>query len=110
MSERLRVASFVFASLAVTLPCGAWAQVPAGRLLAAQCAQCHGTDGNSITDIERLAGESASDLLGELLDMKHSGDTDDIMIRQAKGYTDEELRKIAAYFASLRPAGGGGDD
>lgn len=105
MTWSIRLASSLFAAIVLAAPLGAWAQAPAGRLLAAQCAQCHGTDGNSITDIERLAGESASDLLGELLDMKHSGDTDDIMIRQAKGYTDDELRKIAEYFASLRRQG-----
>lgn len=74
---------------------------PPGRLLASQCAQCHGTDGHSVSDLERLSGADARDMLDELLDMKHSDDTDDIMIRQAKGYSDAQLRLIAEYFATV---------
>lgn len=38
----------------------------AGRLLVAtQCAQCHGTDGFSLTDIDSIAGEERSELLEE---------------------------------------------
>ena len=39
------------------------------RLLASQCAQCHGTDGNAVGDMEELAGESARELLEELQEM-----------------------------------------
>lgn len=76
-------------------------QPPAGRLLASQCAQCHGTDGRSVTDLETLAGADAKDMLNELLDMKYSDDTDDIMVRQAKGYSDVQLRLIAEYFSTV---------
>ncbi len=103
--SRARVALLV--PLLAAVPLAAPAQPPAGRLLASQCAQCHGTDGNSVSDLETLAGESAKDMLSELLDMKYSDDVGDIMIKQAKGYTDAQLRLIAEYFAAQpRP----GDD
>lgn len=80
------------------------------RLLASQCAQCHGTDGNAVGDIDSLAGEDFNELVDEMLEMKADDDLDDIMHRQARGYSDEQIRRIAAYFASLPPADGGEDE
>jgi len=94
---------------ALSLPAKALAESP-GRLLASQCAQCHGTNGHSVSDIDGLAGESAQEILEELREMQASSDTDDIMHLQAKGYTDEQLQQIANYFATLSGNGGDEDD
>lgn len=91
-------------AVACSLPVQSLAETP-GRLLASQCAQCHGTNGRSVSDIDGLAGESAQEILEELREMKASADTGDIMHRQAKGYTDEQLQLIANYFATLRGNG-----
>ena len=69
-----------------------------GQLLASQCAQCHGTDGYG-PGFDELAGKT--DLYQELLEMKYESKVEDIMERQARGYTDEQLGLIADYFASL---------
>ena len=61
---------------------------PAGRLLASQCAQCHGTNGQAVAGMEKLAGESESEIYGELIKMKASIKPDEIMHRQAAGYSD----------------------
>lgn len=79
-----------------------------GRLLAAQCAQCHGTDGASTTDIDTLAGENRDKIIEELLEMQ-SETNNEVMHLQAKGYTNEQITLIADYFASL-PASSTGDD
>lgn len=71
----------------------------AGRLLASQCAQCHGTDGISVSGIESLAGES-DEILGEMSGMKRST-RNKVMHLQAKGYSDTQIREIATYFSSL---------
>ena len=71
------------------------------RVLAAQCFQCHGTDGRSSSGIEGLAGESASELVEDMLEMKYSTNTDDIMHRQAMGYSEAQIRAIATYIAAL---------
>lgn len=71
------------------------------RLLASQCAQCHGTNGKAVGEMESLAGESYAELLDELREMKADLDPRDIMHRQAAGYTDDQLARIARYFASL---------
>lgn len=73
---------------------------PAGRLLASQCAQCHGTNGQAVAGMEKLAGESESEIYGELIKMKASIKPDEIMHRQAAGYSDAQIRLIARYFAA----------
>lgn len=94
---------------ALASPLGtAQAQPPAGRLLASQCAQCHGTNGRAVGDMESLAGESARELYKEMLEMKNSNKTSDIMHRQAKGYSEAQLWLIAQYYAGLNSGGGGG--
>ena len=81
------------------------------QLLASQCAQCHGTFGNAVGDMEDIAGESASELSGELLEMLADATPEDIMDHQGKGYTRDQIRRIAAYYGALpKPARSGSDD
>lgn len=54
---------------------------------------------------DELAGESARELYGELREMKYRTRIESIMDRQARGYTDQQLRTIADYFASLPGSG-----
>lgn len=68
-----------------------------GAVLASQCFQCHGPNGSSRGGIDSLEGEK--DLYGDLLEFKRSS-KNGIMERQAKTYTDDELRRIADYFAT----------
>ena len=67
-----------------------------GRMLAANCFQCHGTDGYGL---EHLAGESASEIIEELQEMKFESARKEIMNVHAQAYTDAEIRLIADYFA-----------
>lgn len=77
------------------------------RLLAAQCAQCHGTEGQAVGDMDGLAGEEFQDLYDHLLDFKRKDDHD-VMHYQIQGYTEDQLYRIASYYAGL--PGEGGDD
>jgi cytochrome c553 len=72
---------------------------PNGRLLASNCFQCHGTDGRGDGTFERLAGKSASDIYGDLREMKAENKRGEIMTIHALGYTDAQLRAIADYFS-----------
>lgn len=81
------------------------AQPPAGRLLASNCFQCHGTNGNG--GFERLAGMSSRELASELREMR-AKTTPDIMDVHARGYTDAQLELIGNYFASLKTTGSKG--
>lgn len=87
-------------------PVGPAAEPPAGRLLATQCFQCHGTNGRSQSEIDSIDDRDADDLFEELLEMKASDEVT-VMNQQAKAYSDEELRLIADYLGRID---GGRDD
>ena len=87
-----------------------WAEdMTVNRLLASQCAQCHGTNGYAIGDFDEIAGEDARDMTDDLLDMKREDRPENIMDHQALGYTDEQIRRIASYYATLQEEPEGGD-
>lgn len=73
--------------------------VTAGRLLASQCAQCHGTNGVSTNSWDSIAGESAYELVSEMLEIQ-AGEEDLIMQAQAHGYTDAEIAALAGWLAT----------
>ena len=69
------------------------------RLLAANCANCHGTDGKSQGGVPTLSGQSKSKLLQDLQEFKAGKRSATIMHQIAKGYTDAEIDALAGYFA-----------
>ena len=85
-------------AVALAVMPGAQAAPPVGQLLAAQCAQCHGTNGSG-PGFDEVAGKSASELRKDLLEMKRRP-VENIMDRQARGYTDSQIQLIADYLAA----------
>jgi len=75
--------------------------VTVNRLLASQCAQCHGTNGYAVGEFESIAGEEAKDLFEDLADMKREDKPENIMDHQALGYSDDQIRRIATFYSSL---------
>jgi cytochrome c553 len=71
-----------------------------GRNLAATCANCHGTNGHARGDMKPLAGQSADKIVALVADFKSGAMPSTIMGQIAKGYTDEQVRLIAAFFAA----------
>lgn len=72
-----------------------------GRDLAAACANCHGTDGHARGDtIKPLAGVPAGKIIAALADFKSGATSATIMQQIAKGYSDGQIKAIAAYFAA----------
>ncbi len=94
------------AALALLLSAGAaQAQdVNLARNLAATCANCHGTNGNARGDMKPLAGVPAEKLLAQLADYRSGNQPATIMHQIVKGYTEDQLKLIAAYFAAQKPA------
>lgn len=72
------------------------------RNLAATCANCHGTTGKSLGGMESLAGEPKEKLLQKLADFRSGAKPASIMHQISKGYTDEQLDMIAAYYAAMK--------
>jgi sulfide dehydrogenase cytochrome subunit len=72
---------------------------PAGRLLASNCFQCHGTNGSG--GVDRIAGESASEIINELKEMRQKSPPK-MMDMHARGYTDAQLKLLADYLSKQR--------
>lgn len=83
--------------------------ISSGARLAANCAACHGTNGaTSGNALPALAGQSREALLASLQAFKAGTRSATIMTQIAKGYTDDQLAQMAAFFAaqSVKPAEG----
>lgn len=72
-------------------------------IIAASCANCHGTDGRSPGGIPSIAGRPESILRSQLIafrsDAPPAGTT--IMNRLAKGYSEEQIHALAKHFAEI---------
>ena len=95
-------AAAIFSAVVASAP--ALAQdAAATRSLAATCTACHGTDGNSVGNVPpSLAGQNKDYLLLQLKDFKAGKRPATIMHQHAKGYTDEQIEQMAAYFAAQK--------
>lgn len=80
----------------------AQAEVTQVRVWAAACANCHGTMGKAEQGMESLAGKDKDELLQKMLDFKTGKKPATIMHQLSKGYSDEQLQQLAAYFAALK--------
>ena len=74
------------------------------RNLAATCANCHGTHGIARGDMKSIAGVSADKLIAMLDDYRSGNQPATIMHQIVKGYTPEQIKLIADYFAAKQPA------
>jgi cytochrome subunit of sulfide dehydrogenase len=91
----------VAALAAAAIPSGVAAQdTNLARNLAATCANCHGTNGHARGDMKPLAGLAAEKIIAAIADYKSGAQPATIMHQISKGYTDEQIRLVAAYFAA----------
>lgn len=70
------------------------------EVLAGGCAGCHGTDGALTTFVPSIAGRPAEVLESQLLRYKHGPSNATVMNRIAAGFSDDDLRRLAAHFAN----------
>jgi len=71
-------------------------------LWGSSCAACHGTDGRAEGVGMSIGGRPAAELAGMLLAYKSGDRIGTIMHQHAKGYSDDELKRIAQYFSELK--------
>jgi sulfide dehydrogenase cytochrome subunit len=97
----------VLALLALTLavaPLHAQQETLYLRTLAANCAQCHGTEGRTATGaaLPAIAGMPREYLLAQLQAFKAGTRPSTIMQQLARGYSDAQLAQLADFFAAQR--------
>ncbi|MEY3381448.1 MAG: c-type cytochrome [Hylemonella sp.] len=74
------------------------------RALAATCANCHGTDGRTVegSAVPPLAGMSPDYMVKQMAAFKNGSRPATVMHQLAKGYTDQQVALVAAYFANIK--------
>jgi len=77
------------------------------RNLAAQCFNCHGTDGRAQPGMSPLAGRPKDEIVRAMAEFKsgaRSGERGTLMPQLAKGYSDEQIALMADYFSRQKSA------
>lgn len=101
MKSRPWVVAGAIAMLAVGADAAA-ADATLGRDIAANCANCHGTDGRSRGGVPSLAGQDKGYIVQQMKDFRDGKRPSTVMQQLAKGYTDAQIEAAAAYFAAQR--------
>jgi sulfide dehydrogenase cytochrome subunit len=83
------------------LPCGlaAAADPPPG---AAACSGCHAATGTVATPVPRLAGRNAAEIIAAMAAFRAGQRPATIMDRIAKGFSEDEVKVIAAWWAAQK--------
>jgi cytochrome c553 len=100
MRKHFALAAATIAVLGGTVGAPAAAQGQAAYL-AANCANCHGTEGRSAVGMPALAGQPKAYLIQQMSDFKAGKRPATIMHQLAKGYTDAQIEQMADYFSRL---------
>ena len=72
------------------------------RILAASCAACHGTNGNSVGITPTLAGLDQGYFVKQMLAFKQGEQNPTVMHHHAKGLNVDEIDLLAVYFAAQK--------
>ena len=72
------------------------------RTLAASCAACHGTQGNSTGITPTLAGLDGGYFIAQMLAFKEGSRPATVMHHHAKGLNVDEINLLANYFAQQK--------
>ena len=74
------------------------------RALAATCANCHGTEGRAVpgSPMVALAGLPREHIVTQMKAFRDGTRPATVMHQLAKGYSNEQIDSIAAYFAAVK--------
>jgi cytochrome subunit of sulfide dehydrogenase len=92
------------AFLAALLVCAGLvrAQAPEAPPGAASCSGCHPAQANADTPVPRLARQDAGALVAAMQAFRGGQRPATVMDRIAKGFSDDEIKAIATWFATQR--------
>lgn len=96
------VAAAVFGMPILSHPVQAGA-ISETEMIANACAICHGTDGKGSRKVPQLKGElEVEDFVLTMKGFQDGTEKATIMDRTAKGLSDEQIKKLAEYYANLK--------
>jgi len=95
--RRALAAAIGIASIAAAT--AASAEPPAG---AASCSGCHPSSARVSSPVPRLTGMDRAAIVKAMQDFRSGQRAGTVMDRIAKGFTDEEIQAIAAWYASQK--------
>lgn len=72
----------------------------AGRLLASNCFQCHGTNGKG--GFDAINGKSVGEIYKKLKEFQAGKEGDGLMTKHALGYTDAQLVDLDKWLSTQR--------
>jgi len=97
------MSKFVATAIAVVATAAAAAvasaEPPVG---AAACSGCHPASARVLSPVPRLAGVDQAAIVRALLEFRSGQRPATVMDRIAKGFTDDEIQAIAAWFATQK--------
>jgi cytochrome c553 len=100
----MRLICFALFALLAASPRASAADVTAGKALAEGCAPCHGADGVSQTALTpSLAGQPDEFVQWQLVYFRSGARKSEIMGPIAEALTNDDVRNLGAYYASLPP-------
>jgi predicted CxxxxCH...CXXCH cytochrome family protein len=93
---RALAAAIGIASIAAVV---AWAEPPAG---AASCSGCHPASPRVTSPVPRLSGVDQAAIVRAMQEFRSGQRPATVMDRIAKGFSDDEIQAIAAWFATQK--------
>ena len=97
--KALCVAVAIATVMASSPPVLAASEPPPG---AASCSGCHPAGATSASTVSRLYGRNAGDIMTAMTGFRDGSVPATVMTRIAKGFSDDELRAIAAWLAAQK--------
>jgi sulfide dehydrogenase cytochrome subunit len=97
--KALCVAVAIATVMASSLPVIAASEPPPG---AASCSGCHASGAAAASSVSRLYGRDAGDIMTAMAGFRDGSAPATVMNRIAKGFSDDELRAIAAWLAAQK--------
>lgn len=99
ISGRSKLKLMATAIAAVATAAVASAEPPAG---AVSCSGCHAASARVLSPVPRLAGVDHAAIVRALLEFRSGQRPATVMDRIAKGFTDDEIQALAAWFATQK--------
>jgi len=95
----VKVIAAAIGSISIAAAVVASAEPPAG---AAACSGCHPASTRVTSPVTRLAGRDQAAIVKAMQDFRSGTRAGTVMDRIAKGFTDEEIQAIAAWYATQK--------